>query len=67
MAVGNIRIASKPCASCGRVQKFERNALVWGGGDLVLVLLTWGAWAILKILINAGTNPWRCSRCGARG
>lgn len=41
--------------------------MVWGGGDLVLVLLTWGAWALLKILINAFANPWRCSACGARG
>jgi hypothetical protein len=56
MAVGNLQ-----------VRKFEKNAMVWGGGDLVLVLLTWGVWAILKLEFNLAANPWRCSSCGARG
>jgi hypothetical protein len=67
MAVGNLRVSSRPCSSCGQVRKFEKNAMVWGGGDLVLVLLTWGAWALLKIIINLAGNPWRCSVCGTRG
>jgi hypothetical protein len=66
MARGNMKVGQRYCATCGKTAKCERNATVWGLGDVVMVLFTLGAWLLLKFAFNAGSNPWRCSECGAR-
>lgn len=47
------------------MSQFERNGNVWGGGDFIMVLLSCGLWAGLKVLFNRIRNPWRCVTCGA--
>ena len=64
MAVGNLRVSSRMCATCGTVRKFEKNAMVWGCGDLLLVVVTFGIWVIIRYVADYMVNPWRCSVCG---
>lgn len=66
MAAGNIKIASKDCKHCNKRTKFERNSLVWGMGDLIMVLLTAGLYLPFRYLIHTFTNPWRCTQCGSK-
>ncbi|CAA0121103.1 Uncharacterised protein [BD1-7 clade bacterium] len=66
MAAGNIKVTSKHCKKCNERTKFERNSLVWGAGDLIMVLLTAGLYLPFRFLIHALTNPWRCTKCGSR-
>jgi hypothetical protein len=66
MAVGNLRVSSRMCATCGTVRKFEKNAMVWGCGDLLLVVVTFGIWIIIRYVADLMVNPWRCSVCGTR-
>lgn len=62
MGKGNLQVSSHYCNICrGRV-KFERNAVVWGLGDFVMVVITSGLWAIIKLIYVA---PWRCAICGS--
>ena len=53
--------SSGTCRHCMTRVKLERPAMVWGCGDLVMVLLTCGLWALGKILMRPA---WRCSVCG---
>jgi hypothetical protein len=46
--------------------KFERNAIMWGLGDFVMVLITFLLWVPLKLAFYSWQNPWRCSACGSR-
>lgn len=64
MAKGSIEISQIDCGTCGRLTKAERNATVWGVGDLVMVVFTLGLWAVAKLAI--GGAPWRCSTCGTK-
>lgn len=66
MAVGNLRATSRACGQCGTVRKFEKNSMVWGCGDLVMVLVTFGAWVIVRFIADMIVNPWRCLVCGNR-
>ncbi len=66
MAAGNIKVSTKHCQQCNERTKFERNSLDWGGGDLIMVLLTVGMYLPFRYLIHAITNPWRCSKCESR-
>lgn len=54
------------CAKCETVRKFEKNAMVWGCGDLLLVVVTFGVWAVIRFVADLMVNPWRCSVCGTR-
>lgn len=67
MATGNIKATQRKCASCDKVTKFERNAMVMGCGDLVMTIVTLGAWLIIRYVMNGMTNPWRCTTCGGKG
>lgn len=66
MARGNLQITRRACPSCG-LTKFERNAVEWGAGDLILLVATALFWVPVKLLWNALVNPWRCSTCGSKG
>ena len=66
MAVGNLRVSSRTCSTCQTTRKFEKNALVWGCGDLIMILVTFGVWLLLKFGFDLASNPWRCSVCGTR-
>ncbi len=66
MATGNSRVRSFECKACNSTTKFERNGMIWGMGDFILVLLTAGLWIVLRLIMNAVANPWRCSGCGKR-
>jgi len=65
MSRGNLKISRGRCNGCGCMSQLERNGNVWGGGDFILVLLSCGLWAGLKVLFNRVRNPWRCMACGA--
>src|SRR5215813_2011364 len=65
MARGAIQVKQGYCPHCGLLTKCERNSLVWGGGDLILIVFSFGGWLVLKLLWNALVNSWRCSRCGS--
>lgn len=66
MATGNFRMSRRFCKSCNASKNCQRNGMVWGMGDLILVLLSFGVWVIFKLAFNALLNPWRCADCGAR-
>ena len=57
--------SSKACPDHGRIAA-ERNAVPLGCGDLILVLLTLGAWLPVRWVFGQLTNPWRCPQCGRR-
>ena len=63
MAKGTLEISSGHCPHCNTRTKLERNSMVWGCGDLVLVLITCGLWALVRILMRPN---WRCSVCGSK-
>jgi ribosomal protein L37AE/L43A len=79
---GNIQVNSKYCGKCKKTMKFERNSMVWGCGDIIMVLLGAsvgayfesiftvligvGAWVVLRFVTNESTNPWRCKECGKK-
>ena len=65
MSRGDMKISRGHCNGCGCMSQLERNGSVWGGGDLIMVLLSCGLWAGLKVLFNRVRNPWRCVTCGA--
>lgn len=52
--------------TCRRTSKFEKNSMVWGCGDLILVVVTFGIWLILRFVFEQFANPWRCTNCGNR-
>lgn len=58
---GNVEFASGQCAHCGERRKLERPSAVWGAGDLIMIVITIGVWAILKIAMRPA---WRCTACG---
>ena len=62
---GNVQISRRYCLVCHRWTKHERNAIVWGFGDLLLILFTFGLWLIPKAIIIGCVNRWRCAECGA--
>jgi hypothetical protein len=66
MATGNIKVKNARCKHCNNLVKAERNGMIWGLGDFIMVLLTLGLWAVLRWVSNALSNPWRCSKCGKR-
>jgi hypothetical protein len=77
---GNIQITSKFCKTCNKQMKFERNSMIWGLGDLFMIIvaaiiganaesgliliLAIGGWIAFRFGSNAVTNPWRCKECG---
>lgn len=63
---GNIEVTTNVCSKCRQFEKFERNSFIWGLGDFLMVLMTFGMWLPIKFIYNAFVNPWRCSNCGAR-
>jgi hypothetical protein len=63
MAKGTIEVSSGHCSHCATRTKLERNSLVWGCGDLVMVVITCGFWALGKVLMR---EAWRCSVCGSK-
>ena len=64
MTRGNLQISRKFCPACSTNTKCERNATVWGCGDVFLVFFSCGLWLIPKWMFNNYSNPWRCSLCG---
>jgi len=66
MATGNLKISRHYCKCCQKNVKTERSGMVWGCGDLILVVLTLGGWCIIRIVFDGVLNPWRCSECGKR-
>ena len=66
MATGNLKVKKSFCKGCNKNTKVERNGIIWGLGDFILVLFSAGLWALLRIMLNAIVNPWRCSECGTR-
>ena len=66
MARGNVMVDQAVCEGCGLLGKFEKNAMEWGAGDLILVVATLLLWVPAKFAIDAVFNPWRCSKCGGR-
>lgn len=63
---GTLSVTRRLCPQCGTPTKFERNATVWGAGDLIMILMTVLLWLPLKLGWNALTNPWRCAACGSK-
>lgn len=61
MATGNLQIGRSFCPSCGIMRTVERNANVWGAGDIVMTLFTCGMWILVRFLAR---SRWRCSVCG---
>jgi len=63
MAVGNLQVSRGRCPTCKAKTKLERNAQVWGFGDLVMIFLTLGLWVVLKFWMRPAL---RCSQCGSK-
>ena len=63
MATGNMQITRAACPVCAKDTKMERPAQVWGMGDLIMVLMTVGLWAVVKVMSRPA---WRCSECGSK-
>lgn len=63
---GNTQITSKYCHSCNKQMKFEKNSMIWGCGDLVMVILTFGGWLVIRLIMDFFSNPWRCKECGSK-
>lgn len=63
---GNIKYANRRCPNCDKIVKCQRNGMVWGLGDFIMVLLTAGIWVIIRFIFNALLNPWRCADCGMK-
>ncbi len=66
MARGTTQVKNGFCKQCNKSVKTEKNATVWGVGDLVMVMLTAGGWLVLKLISNGISNPWRCYECGCK-
>ncbi len=66
MGRGAPEIGQRYCRTCRTNVPVTRNSMVWGCGDLIMVLVTCGAWLVVRFAHNYSTNPWRCQRCGAR-
>lgn len=64
--IGNIEICNRWCRYCGGMMKHERNAMLWGAGDLLLMLMTCFISIPLKFLLYwaSGRSSWRCHWCG---
>jgi len=63
MGSRHVQIANKSCTQCGQNVKAERNASQMGCGDLVMVLLTFGLWVVIRQLFK---KPWLCTQCGSK-
>jgi hypothetical protein len=59
-----IKNTRKFCTCCQHSTKFESNTMVWGFGDLVMLVLTAGAWLVIRGIWDLVGNPWRCATCG---
>lgn len=66
MATGNIKVTSKFCKQCDKQTKVERNGMIMGCGDLIMVCCTFGLWLIFRVIYNAILNPWCCKECGSK-
>ena len=66
MAAGNLRVTRTFCESCSAQVKFEKSSINWGGGDLIMIMLTFGGWVAAKFIYHMAFNPWRCSSCGSK-
>lgn len=66
MGRGNLQVTQRRCSSCNRLVKAEKNSLNWGTGDFLLIVLSFGLWIPLKIMLSSIDNPWRCSQCGTK-
>jgi hypothetical protein len=66
MATGNLKVSQRRCNVCGKMTKCERNGMIWGCGDPIMVFITVGLWCIARFIVNEAMNPWRCSECGKR-
>lgn len=62
MSAGNLQTAHGICPEHGPT-KVERNAMVWGLGDVVMVLFTCGLWLAARA---ACAPAWKCSTCGRK-
>lgn len=60
---GNVEFSSGRCAHCNELRKLERPSQVWGAGDLIMVLFTFGLWAVVKLMARPA---WHCSTCGSK-
>lgn len=63
MATGTIETSRGFCPTCKTHTKVERNSMVWGCGDVVMVLFSCGLWVLGRILLRPA---WRCSQCGSK-
>lgn len=63
---GSLKTSSRWCARCKSQVAAVSNSWAWGCGDLILVLLTFGLWVLVKLTIAILANPWRCPNCGQR-
>jgi predicted RNA-binding Zn-ribbon protein involved in translation (DUF1610 family) len=63
---GNVKLTSRWCKSCKKQVAAQADSAVWGCGDLIMVLLTFGLWAIFRLVMLAIFSPYRCTNCGRR-
>lgn len=63
MATGTMENARGYCPDCDKYTKIERNSMVWGCGDLIMIFITFGAWVLVRFVFRP---EWRCSKCGAK-
>jgi hypothetical protein len=54
------------CQQCGARKRFEKNSMIWGCGDLIMIILTFGIWMVLRFAGDFLLNPWRCKDCGGK-
>ncbi len=51
------------CSSCGINTKHVRHVTAMGCGDLLMTLMTFGLWVILRAILTPGFH---CDKCGMR-
>lgn len=66
MARGSLERTQRYCKTCQWNMPSSRNSTVWGLGDFVMILFTFGGWLVAKFAFNFLMNGWRCERCGSR-
>ena len=57
----SLEVDNRPCSSCGKATKSERETVNYGCGDLLMVVLTTGLWVLFRYAMRPG---WKCSTCG---
>lgn len=66
MARGTLETTQRHCKSCQWNMPANRSSTVWGMGDFIMILVTFGGWLVVKFAFSLLSNPWRCARCGSR-